>query len=122
MAKILVVDDDKQATALIAKLLSLDGFAATEVNDSTKAVAVAGEVKPDLILLDLMMPGLNGFELCEIFKANEEFANIPIIIVSAMEDPVSREHAFKAGAKDYVTKPFLPSELSARVKVMLDKK
>lgn len=122
MAKILVVDDDKQATALIGKLLWLDGHTATEVNDSSKAVEVAGQVQPDVILLDLMMPGLNGFELCEIFKSMEEFRDIPIIIVSAMEDPVSRERALKAGAKAYVNKPFMPSELSARVNLMLEKK
>ncbi len=121
MAKILVVDDDKQATALIGKLLSLDGHQATEVNDSTKAVETAIATRPDLILLDLMMPGLNGFELCEIFREHAEFSDIPVIIVSAMEDPISKEHAFKSGAKDYVTKPFLPSDLSARVSGILKK-
>ncbi|MFT3894047.1 MAG: response regulator [Anaerolineales bacterium] len=106
MPKILIVDDDVIITDLMKMLVSMEGHQPTTVNDSTKAIEVADSVHPDLITLDLMMPGLTGFELCEILHNDPRFANIPVVIVSARDDLGSKEQAFKAGAKEYITKPF----------------
>ena len=115
MSKILIVDDDVTMTELLETLLKIEGHTPTAVNDSTKAVEVAGSVNPDLITLDLMMPGLSGFELCELLHQDPKFANIPIIILSARDDAESKEKTMKAGAKDYVTKPFDADELMQKI-------
>lgn len=116
MPKILIVDDDVTITELLKVLVKMAGHTPTAVNDSTKAIEVASSVDPDLITLDLMMPGITGFELCELLHQDPKFANIPIIIVSARDDPESKERAMKAGAKDYVTKPFGADELMQKIK------
>ncbi len=116
MPKILIVDDDVTITDLMKMLVSMEGHQPTTVNDSTKAIEVADSVQPDLITLDLMMPGLTGFELCEMLHNDPRFANIPVIIVSAKDDPTSKERAFRAGAKDYLTKPFGIDDFILKIK------
>lgn len=116
MPKILIVDDDVTITQLLKTLVKMEGHAPTTVNDSTRAIEIASSVNPDLITLDLMMPGLTGFELCELLHQDPKFANIPILIVSARDDPESKERALKAGAKDYLTKPFGADELMQKIK------
>ena len=115
MSKILIVDDDVTMTELLKTLLRIEGHTPMAVNDSTKAVEMAGSVNPDLITLDLMMPGLSGFDLCELLKKDPKCAKIPIIIVSARDDSESKERAIRAGAKDYVTKPFDADELMHKI-------
>ena len=116
MPKILIVDDDITITELLKTLVKMEGHVPTAVNDSTKAMEIAGSVDPDLITLDLMMPGLTGFQLCELLHQDPKFANIPILIVSARDDPESKERAMQAGASDYVTKPFGADELMQKIK------
>ena len=116
MPKILIVDDDVAITELLKTLVEMEGHTPTIVNDSTKAIEIAGSVDPDLITLDLMMPGLTGFELCELLHQDTRFVKIPIIIVSARDDPQSKERAMRAGATDYVTKPFGADELMQKIK------
>src|SRR6185295_18885458 len=111
MPKILIVDDDVSITELLKMLVKMEGHTPTTVNDSTKAIEIASAVDPDLITLDLMMPGLTGFELCALLHQNPKFANIPILIVSARDDLESKERALQAGAQDYLTKPFGSDEL-----------
>ena len=106
MAKILIVDDDVTITTLMKSLLQMEGHQPAIVNDSTTALEVATAYQPDLITLDLMMPGLTGFELCELFQLDSRLASIPIIIISARDDPPSKERAVNAGAKAFLTKPF----------------
>ena len=106
MPKILVVDDDVTMTSLMQALLMMEGHQTTTVNDSTTAVDVAATVNPDVITLDLMMPGLTGFQLCEMLHQDPRFANIPIMIVSARDDQESKAKAKAVGATDYLTKPF----------------
>ena len=106
MPKILIVDDDVIITDLMKMLVSIEGHQPTTVNDSTQAMEIADTFQPDLITLDLMMPGLTGFELCELLHSDPRFANIPIVIVSARDDSESKERAIRAGARDYITKPF----------------
>ena len=119
MPNILIVDDDLKMTELLKTLLQLEGYMPTAVNDSTKAIQMAGSVQPDLITLDLMMPGLDGFALCELLRQDPRFANIPILIVSARDDPQSKQRAIKAGAKAYVTKPFQIDELLKKIRDLL---
>jgi DNA-binding response OmpR family regulator len=103
-------------TELLKTLLEMEGHVPTAVTDSTKAVEIAGSVKPDLITLDLMMPKLSGFELCELLRQDPKLAGIPIIIVSARDDAASKQRAMKAGANDYITKPFDADELMQMIK------
>ena len=118
MPKILIVDDDVSITELMKALVSMDGHQPTTVNDSTKAIEVANSVNPDLITLDLMMPGLTGFELCDLLHNDPKFANVPIVIVSARDDRESKDKAIEMGARDYITKPFGVDELMDKIKAL----
>lgn len=115
MAKILIIDDDATMTELLKTLVKMDGHAPTAVNDSKKAMEIAGVVEPDLITLDLMMPGLSGFDLCELLHQDPRFAATPIIIVSARDDSESKQRALRAGAVDYMTKPFDADEFMQKI-------
>jgi DNA-binding response OmpR family regulator len=115
MAKILIIDDDVQTTKLLEGMVALNGHQATSVNNSMGAVEVAHTIAPDLILLDIMMPGINGIDLCKIFQSTTELKHIPIIIVSALDDIGSKKDAFTAGARDFLVKPVLPKVLAEKI-------
>jgi len=119
MPKIMIVDDDVQVTVLLGKLLAMEGFQTTAVNESSKAHEMANSVNPDLFLLDLMMPDPDGFKLCRTLRADPHFVFTPIIIVTALDDNDSRIVAFGAGANDYITKPFHASELVQRIRKLI---
>jgi DNA-binding response OmpR family regulator len=106
MVKILIVDDDILITGLMQTLVNMDGNVAIIVNDSMEAVETAVATQPDLITLDLMMPGLSGYDICQLLRADPRFDQTPIIVISAKEDPQSKEKAFKLGATEYINKPF----------------
>jgi DNA-binding response OmpR family regulator len=116
MPKILIVDDDVTMTTLMQALLMMEGHETTIVNDSTTAVDVASTVHPDVITLDLMMPGLTGFALCELLHQDARFADIPIMIVSARDDQESKAKAKALGAKEYLTKPFGVDNFLGKIK------
>lgn len=120
MTKILIVDDDHLVTTLLEKLLAIEGYETVTLNESSLAVETARLVKPDLFLVDLMMPQPDGFRLTRMLREVPEFASTPIIIVTALDDSDSRAVAFGAGASDYITKPFHPDELSERIKELLE--
>jgi CheY-like chemotaxis protein len=120
MAKILIIDDDTQTTILLESIVSLNGHQPTSVTNSMNAVEVANSTIPDLILLDIMMPGINGIQLCKIFLSTPSLRHIPIIIVSALDDIGSKKDAFNAGAKDFITKPVRPKELAQKINVLID--
>lgn len=121
MTKILIVDDDPQVTAMLEKLLSLEGFETNSVTDSTQAMQVAASTNPDFFILDLMMPQPNGFEVTRMLRADPIFANTPILIITASDDADSKAIAYVAGADDYITKPFDHDELPERIRALLDK-
>jgi DNA-binding response OmpR family regulator len=106
MAKILIVDDDILITGLMQTLVTMDNHEAIIVNDSNEAMDLAVSENPDLITLDLMMPGLSGYDLCELLRANPQFSQTPIVVISAKEDTQSKEKALRLGATEYITKPF----------------
>jgi DNA-binding response OmpR family regulator len=116
MPKILIVDDDVTITELMKALVTMEGHQPTTVNDSLQAMEIANSVNPDLITLDLMMPGLTGFELCQILHDDPKFTNTPIVIISAKDDPESKEKALRAGAKYYITKPFGVDDFINKIK------
>lgn len=118
MPKILIVDDDVIITDLMKMLVSIEGYEPNTVNDSTKTMEVADTFNPDLITLDLMMPGITGFELCEMLHNDPRFTSIPVIIVSARDDSESKKRALQAGATDYITKPFGADDLINKIKTL----
>ena len=119
MAKILIIDDDVQTTRLLEGMVALYGHQTTSINNSMSAMEVANSTRPDLILLDIMMPGINGIDLCKIFHSTSEFKHIPIIIVSSLDDAGSKRDAMNAGAKDFLTKPILPKVLANKLEAHL---
>jgi len=120
MAKILIVDDDVEIASLLDNILSLAGFDTIVINDSTQAMEAAESMKPDLFILDLMMPEPNGFELCRMIRSNPNLINQPIIIITAMDNDDSKDIAHAAGANDYIVKPFDQEELPRRINLLLN--
>ncbi len=116
--RILVVDDEDAIRDLIVFNLTQQGFEVIEAADGIEALAKVKESQPDLILLDLMLPQMDGLEVCQKLRHSKEFSSIPIIMLTARGDEVDRVLGLEIGADDYVTKPFSPRELTARVKAI----
>ena len=114
-AKILAVDDEPELTELMHFHLVRAGHQVTTAANGWEAIAAVRHERPDIILLDLMLPDLDGFGVCEIMRRDPLTAMIPIIIISAWASPDSRNLGLELGALDYLTKPFSPQELVARV-------
>jgi phosphate regulon transcriptional regulator PhoB len=119
MAKILIVDDEKDIAGLIAYNLEREGFRTRIVLDGKDALAAVQSLAPDLILLDLMLPGINGLDLCRMIRENPATSFVPIIMLTAKADEVDKIIGLEIGADDYVTKPFSVKELVARVRTVL---
>jgi DNA-binding response OmpR family regulator len=117
MTKILIVDDDVNTTWLMDNVFSKAGYEIHSVNNSSLAVPEAIAVQPDLIILDLMMPGTDGIGTCQALKANQETNEIPVLVFSAVGDVNSKVRAFDAGAKDFIPKPIHIEELKSRIRV-----
>ncbi len=113
MSKILIVEDEQAIAELEKDYLELSGFEVEVANDGKKGLESALTKDFDLIILDLMLPGVDGFEICRMVRAEK---NTPIIMVSAKKDDIDKIRGLGLGADDYMTKPFSPSELVARVK------
>lgn len=118
-ASILIVDDTRDNLRLLSQILSQRGYKVHTASDGNQALVAAATVAPDLILLDIMMPGLDGYTVCERLKAKPETAKIPVIFISALNEPLDKVKAFTAGGVDYLTKPFQVEEVLARVSVHL---
>ncbi|MEL6937723.1 MAG: EAL domain-containing protein [Cyanobacteria bacterium J06598_1] len=114
--RVLVVDDTPTNLFILYKLLSNEGYHVVKANGGSAALEIAKSYQPTLILLDIMMPQINGYEVCRQLRATPETADIPIIFLSSLDAPFDKVKAFKAGAADYVTKPFQPEEVLARVR------
>jgi DNA-binding response OmpR family regulator len=119
MTKIMVVDDDLEATNLLEGILKHQGFEVISVNDSRMAVQKADLANPDMFLLDLMMPEIDGFKLCTMLRQDRKFTFTPIIIITALNDMDSKAVSFGAGANDYITKPYLPTELLTKMRDLI---
>jgi DNA-binding response OmpR family regulator len=114
--KILVVEDEKILQETLAYNLSHEGYETTVAGDGDTAIEKAREIHPDLIVLDIMLPGKDGFEVCRILRQE---MNTPILMLTARDDEIDRVVGLEVGADDYMTKPFSMRELMARVKAML---
>jgi DNA-binding response OmpR family regulator len=118
-AKILAVDDEPELTDLIQFHLVRAGHEVVTAANGWEAIASVKVRRPDIILLDLMLPDLDGFGVCEILRRDPLTATIPIIIISAWASPDSRNLGLELGALDYITKPFSPQELVRRVNLLV---
>ena len=119
MARILVAEDDGDIAQLIAATLNRAGHSAETTASGTDALARVRTNPPDLLVLDVMLPGMSGLEVCRILRSHEATARLPIILVTARAEESDRVGGLEQGADDYVTKPFSPKELAARVSALL---
>ena len=119
MAKILVVDDEKDIADLLSYNLEKEGFSTVKAYDGEAALKMVKTQKPDLIILDLMLPKMNGLDVCRALRRNPETASLPIIILTAKGDEVDKIIGLEVGADDYITKPFSIKELIARTGAIL---
>lgn len=114
--KILVVDDDPAISEMLTIVLEAEGLQPIAVNDGGQAVPAFEEYQPDLILLDLMLPGMNGVDICRAIRRE---SSVPIVMLTAKTDTVDVVLGLESGADDYITKPFKPKELVARIRARL---
>ncbi|NJN79118.1 MAG: response regulator [Anaerolineales bacterium] len=117
--KILIVDDDPRGIATLESILYNMSYEITTAHNGATALKMASDIMPDLILLDVMMPGMDGFEVCRRIRATPKLAEMPIIILTALDDRASRLQGIEAGADDFLTKPVDRQELRLRVKTIL---
>ncbi|MEN2995111.1 MAG: response regulator [Thermodesulfovibrio sp.] len=121
-AKVLIVDDNIDTVELLRKRLKAEGYITEEAYDGEEALKKVYEVHPDLIILDVMMPKMDGYEVCRILKTDEKTKFIPVIMLTAKSDVESKVKGLDIGADDYVPKPFDYRELSARVRSLIARK
>jgi two-component system, OmpR family, alkaline phosphatase synthesis response regulator PhoP len=117
--RILVVEDDQDIAQLVARYLQKAGFAADVLASGREALATIAARPPDLLILDRMLPQVDGLEICRAVRANDKTAAIPIIMLTARAEESDRIVGLEIGADDYVAKPFSPNELVARVRALL---
>ena len=116
--KILVIDDDSAVTDLLSLLLRSQGFDVTATNSSNEGLSLVREGQPDLVVLDLMMPEIDGWEICKAVRA---FSDVPIIVLSALNDPSMIASVLDSGADDYLTKPTPSRVLVAHINRLLNR-
>jgi len=118
-AKVLVVDDTPHNVKLLADLLGVKGYAVATAINGEEALAKVASEKPDLVLLDVMMPGLSGYDVCQRLRANPETALLPVVLVTSLDPQQERVKGIEAGADDFLSKPINQAELFARVRSLL---
>ena len=120
MTKILISEDERDIRNLIAFTLEFAGYDVIATKDGQEAVEVIPVEMPDLILLDVRMPRMTGYEVCREIKENEDTKHIPVIFLSAKGQDAEIQEGIDAGAEEYLVKPFAPDDLLARVKAILE--
>lgn len=113
---VLAVDDDVRVLRMMERILELENYRVIKAADGKRALDILNEGNPDLVLLDVMMPGMDGYTICRRIR---EFSNVPIIMVTAKDNHEEKVEGLDAGADDYIAKPFSPKELAARIKAAL---
>lgn len=116
---ILVVDDEIVSRYTIEALLELDDYTLVFAENGMQGLEKAEAITPDLVLLDVMMPGMNGFEVCRRLRANPRLAKIPIVMVTAWDDPTAKLRCLEMGANEVICKPFNRAELHAQVATLV---
>lgn len=119
MAKIVVADDDADIRDLVVLKLRSSGHEVVAVGDGHQALAACRQDVPDLVVLDIMMPGLSGIETCRAIREDAVLRQVPVILLTARAQTTDIDEGYAAGADDYVTKPFSPRELAFRVAALL---
>ena len=119
MSKVLIVEDEANIRQLVKYNLEKESFQVIEAEDGLQGLRLAKAEKPDLVLLDLMLPQMDGLEVCRSLKGNPATAALPIIMLTAKSEEIDKVIGLELGADDYMTKPFSPRELVARVKAVL---
>ncbi len=119
---ILAADDDEDILELVTFRLERSGYTVVQARDGEEAFQLAREKQPDLAVLDVMMPKMDGFELTRRLRADETTSRIPIILLTARAQDADLQQGFDAGADDYIRKPFSPQELRARVQAILGRR
>jgi two-component system phosphate regulon response regulator PhoB len=119
MKSVLIIEDEKDLAELLAFNLEKEGYTATCVHDGKLGLERAEADLPDLILLDMMLPGLLGTEVCKALRKNQRSAHIPIIMITAKGDEIDRVVGFEVGADDYIVKPFSMREVALRIKAVM---
>ena len=117
--RILVVDDEVYIVHILDFSLGMEGYEVVTALDGEQALERVAQQKPDLIVLDIMMPKLDGYETCKALKSREETRDIPVILLSAKGRNVDQKTGFEVGADDYITKPFSPRKLVERINAIL---
>jgi pilus assembly protein CpaE len=122
MESILIIDDDPATTRLLEVLLEREGYKIHTENLSANAFQTTKEFSPHLVILDLMMPGTDGLEICMRMKSDPDISETPVLMFSAADQPELRQRAAKAGVNQYITKPIHPNELKKIIKDWLSKR
>jgi len=117
--RILAVDDNKQNLEILRKTLTTAAYEIITANDGPTALSVIESAPPDLVLLDVMMPGMSGYEVCERIRANQATRLLPVVMLTALSDVADRIRGIETGADDFLSKPFNREELLTRVKSLL---
>jgi len=118
-AEILIVDDNPENLKVLNRMLKDEGFNVRAAQNGKQALASILETEPDLVLLDVNMPEMNGIEVCRKLKSDSRYKNLPVIFLSALDDSFNKSQGLSAGAVDYMTKPFDVDEVKHRVKTHL---
>ena len=121
MAKILIAEDERDIRDLVAFTLRFAGYEVFAASNGEEAVEMAPKVSPYLILMDVRMPRMTGYEACKVMKANPDLKDIPVVFLTARGQETEIQQGLDAGAEEYLLKPFAPDQLTDRVKVILAK-
>ncbi|TLN16696.1 response regulator, partial [bacterium] len=122
MDRVLVVDDNTENAELLAESLTLMDYEVEIAGDGFEALRKIEAKKPDLVVLDVMMPKMDGFEVCHVLKTNPSTRSMPVILLTAKKDTPDKVKGLEIGADDYMTKPFNPKELAARIRMLIKRR
>ena len=117
--KVLIVDDNQDAIHILTAVLKRGGYLVSVAKNGVEAIEKIRQERPALILLDIMMPRMDGFEVCQEIKGSEETSNIPVLMITARKDPESRKRGLEVGASEYLVKPIHPAEVLRKVQEYL---
>lgn len=121
MTKILIAEDEPDIRELVAFTLRFAGYEVVAANNGEEAVQTASRELPDLILMDVRMPRMTGYDACRVMKANPELADVPVVFLSAKGQETEIQTGLDSGAEEYLLKPFAPDQLTERVRAILSK-
>lgn len=121
MTKILIAEDEPDIRELVAFTLRFAGYEVVAANNGEEAVQTASREVPDLILMDVRMPRMTGYDACRVMKANPDLADVPVVFLSAKGQEAEIQTGLDAGAEEYLLKPFAPDQLTERVRAILSK-